>query len=123
MDCRYCHRKVSPFQMDSLPEEKYNYLYEYISLYNSLLKYNQRDVCEIVLGEHLLLFDGNNIEGLNNDITYSFVISGNKSLLQLKDKKGNSINFDYQNADIFERKKTIKQRIEELNKTFLSKSL
>ena len=109
--------------MDSLPEEKYNYLYEYISLYNSLLKYNQRDVCEIVLGEHLLLFDGNNIEGLNNDITYSFVISGNKSLLQLKDKKGNSINFDYQNADIFERKKTIKQRIEELNKTFLSKSL
>jgi len=113
---------IKPY-MDSLPEEKYNYLFEYISLYNSLLKYNQRDVCEIVLGEHLLLFDGNNIEGLNNDITYSFVISGNKSLLQLKDKKGNSINFDYQNADIFERKKTIKQRIEELNKTFLSKSL
>ena len=98
------------------PEEARALITEYVMLKNSLLKYGGRDVCEVIVGDHVLYCDEETMYGVTDDIKYYYIIENGKSLLEFSDKKGHVVKFDYENIDIKARRKNIESRIEEIEK-------
>jgi hypothetical protein len=101
-------------------EEATNLIVEYINLYNSLKKYDGKDICEIIVGSHILVCDGETISGIDDDIEYYYTYSNGKQILRFHDKEGNTTDFDYINVDVTERNKVIYNRIEEIEQVLSS---